>query len=310
MSDENSVEGNPKGFDLSKFEAEMNNEENPALNEQMRKEFEKLSEGSANIGSELRNPHTTSAVQEAIGRINSFQDSIKASSISDLDNKILEAMSGATGAASRAAADLQDRMRRLDIDGNTSFSRIAESLAEQQSTLDQIRLDRLETRPNFHDIRMPESPLVETNKRLERIEHRFDKISHVAETSAQTATELQLAAAEFLKDFKEAASKNDEAAAKAISLGKKAIWAAVLIPIVVFVAQIAANLIMPNFEEEAFQQTTTRLEAMFDAQQAGDAAQTQRIVDAIATADEAIAAAIKEGLEELRPPIDDVMVVE
>lgn len=119
-----------------------------------------------------------------------------------------------------------------------------------------------------------------------------------------------MAAAEFLKDFKEAASKNDEAAAKAISLGKKAIRAAVLIPIVVLFAQIAANLIMPNFEEEAFQQTTTRLEAMFDAQQAGDAAQTQRIVDAIATADEAIAAAIKEGLEELRPPVADVIVVE
>lgn len=47
-----------------KFDAEMNNEENPALNEQMRKELEKLSEGSANIGSELRNPHPTSAVQE------------------------------------------------------------------------------------------------------------------------------------------------------------------------------------------------------------------------------------------------------
>ena len=72
-------------------------------------------------------------------------------------------------------------------------------------------------------IHIPENPLVETNKRLERIEQRFDQISHVAETSAQTATELQLAAAEFLKDFKEAASKNDEAAADAIRLGKGAV---------------------------------------------------------------------------------------
>lgn len=217
----------------------------------------------------------------------------------------MDSLTGATGAAALAASGLQDRMRGLSIGEDTSFSRIAAGIAEQQSTLDQMHRDRLEIAPALRDIHIPENPLIETNKRLERIEHRFDQISHVAETSAQTATELQLAAAEFLKDFKEAASKNDEAAADAIGLGKKAMWAAVLIPILVFGAQIAANAYMPNREAEALQQTVIGLQTEIDALQAADAAQTQRLIDAIAASDEATAAAILEGLRELQAPAAD-----
>lgn len=346
--------GKSKGFDISKLGGEMSAEERAAANERMREQFKELTEGRAVMADALRGVGGASALQEAMGSVNSLQDAIKASGIGSIHEHVREAMSGlatsgiqdqlsaltgvgvmdhlsgertaveearkalgvlpegymdslsgATGAAALAASGLQDRMRGLGIGKDTSFSRIAAGIAEQQSTLDQMHRDRLEMAPVFRDIHIPENPLIETNKRLERIEHRFDQISHVAETSAQTATELQLAAAEFLKDFKEAASKNDEAAADAIGLGKKAMWAAVLIPILVFGAQIAANAYMPNREAEALQQTVIGLQTEIDALQAADAAQTQRLIDAIAASDEATAAAILEGLRELQAPAAD-----
>jgi hypothetical protein len=353
MSDEGSDNGKPKGFDISKLGGEMSGEERAAANERMREQFKELTGGRAVMADALRGVGGASALQEAMGSVNSLQDAIKSSGLGDIHEQVREAMSGlatsgiqdrltaltgglvmdhstsermaqearkalgtlpegymdnltgATGAAALAASGLQDRMRGLGIGENTSFSRIAAGIAEQQSTLDQLHRDRLEMAPVFRDIHIPENPLIETNKRLERIEHRFDQISHVAETSAQTATELQLAAAEFLKDFKEAASKNDEAAADAIRLGKKAMWAAVLIPILVFGAQIAANAYMPNREAEALQQTVIGLQTEIDALQATGAAQTQRLIDAIAASDEATAAAILEGLRELQAPAAD-----
>lgn len=353
MSDEGSDNGKPKGFDISKLSGEMSGEERAAANERMREQFKELTGGRAVMADALRGVGGASALQEAMGSVNSLQDAIKSSGLGDIHEHVREAMSGlatsgiqdrltaltgglvmdhstsermaeearkalgtlpegymdnltgATGAAALAASGLQDRMRGLGIGENTSFSRIAAGIAEQQSTLDQLHRDRLEMAPVFRDIHIPENPLIETNKRLERIEHRFDQISHVAETSAQTATELQLAAAEFLKDFKEAASKNDEAAADAIRLGKKAMWAAVLIPILVFGAQIAANAYMPNREAEALQQTVIGLQTEIDALQATGAAQTQRLIDAIAASDAATAAAILEGLRELQSPAAD-----
>ena len=158
--------------------------------------------------------------------------------------------------------------------------------------------------PTFRDIHIPENPLIETNKRLERIERRFDQISSVAETSAQTATELQLASAEFLKEFKEGASKNDAAAADAIRLGKRAMWAAIVIPFLVFGAQFAANTYLPNRETQALQQTITGLQTEIDELQAANAAESQRLIDAIAASNEATTAAILEGLRGLQTPAE------
>ncbi|SEQ30192.1 hypothetical protein [Thalassovita taeanensis] len=347
--DQNGGVSRPKGFDISKLEVEMSDEERAAADERLREQFKELSEGSAIMKDALRGIGGVGALQDAMASMNSFQDAIKASGINSIQDQVRDAMSGlaasgiqdhmsaltgagmdhlraereameearkaalgglpegymdsltgASGAAALAASGLQDRMRGLGLGEDSSFSRIAAGIAEQQSVLDQMHQDRLEVAPAFRDIHIPENPLIETNKRLERIERRFDQISQVAETSAQTATELQLAAAEFLKDFKEAASKNDEAAADAIQLGKRAMWAAIVIPFLVFGAQFAANAFMPNPQAEALQQTITGLQAEIDAMQAADAAQTERLIDAIAASDEATAAAILEGLRALQ----------
>lgn len=354
MSDDPDDE-QPKGFDISKLGVEMSDEERAAADEQLKSQFRELAEGGAMMKDALRGIGGVSALQDAMGSMNSLQDAIKASGITSMQDQINDAISGlatsgiqdhlsaltgagvmdhlnaerdaieearksvlgvlpegymdsltgASEAAALAASGLQDRMRGLGLGEDSSFSRIAAGIAEQQSVLDQMHQDRLEMSPALRDIHIPENPLIETNKRLERIERRFDQISHVAETSAQTATELQLAAAEFLKDFKEAASKNDEAAADAIRLGKGAVWAAILIPFLVFGAQIAANAFMPNRQADALQQTITGLQAEIDAMKAASAADTQRLIDAISASDEATAAAILEGLRQLQAPAAD-----
>ena len=240
-----------------------------------------------------------SAAQEAMAKLadiqglSAAQDAQKALGV--LPEGFMDTLAGTSA--------LHDRVRDLaGLGDDSSFSRIAAGLSEQQNILDSMHQDRADVSPALRDIRIPENPLIETNKRLERIERRFDQISTVAETSAQTATELQLASAEFLKDFKEAASKNDEAAADAIRLGKRAVWAAILIPILVFGAQIAANAFMPNREMQALQQTVVGLQTEIDELQAANAAETQRLIDAIAASDEATAAAILEGLRALQAP--------
>lgn len=367
MSDEDSGEKKSKGFDISKLNVEMSDEERATADERLREQFREMTEGSAVMKDALRGIGGVSALQEAMGSLNSVQDAIKASGIGSIQDAInasgitsmqdqvrdamsglatsgiqdhlstitgagvldhlnaehaamgearkaalgglpdgyMDSLTGATGAAALAASGLQDRMRGLGLGEDSSFSRIAAGIAEQQSVLDQMHQDRFEMSPALRDIHTPENPLVETNKRLERIEQRFDQISHVAETSAQTATELQLAAAEFLKDFKEAASKNDEAAADAIRLGKGAVWAAILIPFLVFGAQYAANTYLPNREAVALQEAVIGLQTEIDAMQAANAAQSERLIDAIAASDEATATAILEGLRALQPPAAD-----
>jgi len=334
MTDENSGDKKSKGVDISTLNVEMGNEDRATADERLRERFKELSEGRAVMKDALRGIGGVGGLQDAMSSMNRLDDTIKASAIGSIQDQVRDAMSGlatsgiedhfsnltgagvlpedymdnltgATGAAALAASGLQDRMSGLGLGDGSSFSRIAAGIAEQQSVLDRMHQDRFEVSPALRDIHIPKNPLIETNKRLERIERRFDQISHVAETSAQTATELQLAAAEFLKDFKEAASKNDEAAAAAIRLGKGAVWAAILIPFFVFGAQFAANAYLPNRQAEALQLTVTGLKTEIDAMQAASAADTQRLIDAIAASNEATTATILGGLRALQPPAAD-----
>ena len=337
MSDEDSGTGK-KGLDLSKLGLEMSDEERAAAEERLKEQFKELAGGKALMADALRDIGALSAAREAMAGLHGPGLRAAREAMAGLSNShgLSAAQEAAAGlhehgksAAQEArkalgvlpegymddllgtqslASGLHDRVRGLaGLGKDTSFSRIAAGLSEQQSILDSLHQDRFDVSPALSETQIPKNPLIETNKRLERIERRFDQISSVAETSAQTATELQLASAEFLKEFKEAASKNDEAAADAIRLGKRAVWAAILIPILVFGAQFAANTFMPNRETQALQQTVIGLQTEIDElQAAAAAAATQRLIDAIAASDEATAAAISEGLRGGQVPADAV----
>lgn len=92
MSDYSDDES-PKGFDISKLGVEMSYEERAAADEQLKRQFRELAEGGAMIKDALRGVGGGSALQDAMGSMNSLQDAIKASGIGSMQDQINDAMS-------------------------------------------------------------------------------------------------------------------------------------------------------------------------------------------------------------------------
>ena len=105
--DENGSENRPKGFDISKLEVEMSDEERAAADERLREQFKELTEGSAVMADALRGISGVSALQEAMGSVNSLQDAIKASGITSMQDQINDATSGL------ATSGIQDHLAAL-----------------------------------------------------------------------------------------------------------------------------------------------------------------------------------------------------
>lgn len=162
---------------------------------------------------------------------------------------------GAMDAAARAAGHLSaveeamrpfdginDRMKHLTelAGGQSAIGKVAQQIAEQQKAIDALRVPdifadlRTAEREHIHipALRMPElppNPILETNRRLERIERRFEEMQDVAANAATIANGLQAHAAEFLVKFEKAATDNDRSAGRAIRLGAIAILIAIAI---------------------------------------------------------------------------------
>lgn len=164
---------------------------------------------------------------------------------------------GAMGAAARAAGHLSaveeamrsfdginDRMKHLAelAGGQSAIGKVAQQIAEQQKAIDALRVPdgfadlHAAERDHIHvpPLRMPElppNPILETNRRLERIERRFEEMQDVAANAATIANGLQAHAAEFLVKFENAATDNDRSAGRAIRLGAIAILIAIAMPL-------------------------------------------------------------------------------
>lgn len=164
---------------------------------------------------------------------------------------------GAMGAAARAAGHLSaveeamrsfdginDRMKHLTelAGGQSAIGKVAQQIAEQQKAIDALRIPdsfadlHTAERDHIHmpPLRMPElppNPILETNRRLERIERRFEEMQDVAANAATIANGLQAHAAEFLVKFEKAATDNDRSAGRAIRLGAIAILIAIAMPL-------------------------------------------------------------------------------
>ena len=112
---ENGRVNRPKGFDISKLEVEMSEEERAAADERLREQFKELSEGSASIKDALRGIGGVGALQEAMASVNSFQDAIKAVELDSLQEAVL------------AQARVQDQFR--DATGGLATSGIQDHLS-------------------------------------------------------------------------------------------------------------------------------------------------------------------------------------
>jgi hypothetical protein len=140
--------------------------------------------------------------------------------------------------------DLEARMKTLGgIAGeNSSLGRLAEQIGAQKSAIDAMRLHETEI-PRIPELPpIPPNPIFETNRRLERIEERFEQMQVIATDAAEIATGLQGAAAEFLQKFEKAAADNDRTAARAIWIGVVAVFIAVAMP--------AAQIIYSEYRRE------------------------------------------------------------
>lgn len=146
--------------------------------------------------------------------------------------------------AMRSFGGINDRMKHLTelAGGQSAIGKVAQQIAEQQKAIDALRVpesfadlhaaerDHIHMRP----LRMPElppNPILETNRRLERIEQRFEDMQDVAANAATIANGLQAHAAEFLVKFEKAATDNDRSAGRAIRLGAIAILIAIAMPL-------------------------------------------------------------------------------
>lgn len=189
--------------------------------------------------------------------------------------------------------DLEARMKTLGgIAGeNSSLGRLAEQIGAQKSAIDAMRLHETEI-PRIPELPpIPPNPIFETNRRLERIEERFEQMQVIATDAAEIATGLQGAAAEFLQKFEKAAADNDRTAARAIWIGVVAVFIAVAMP--------AAQIIYSEYRREPSNgaEVQAALEAMQSELATMRNAQTvanDRLTEALATSDSETAAILRD----------------
>lgn len=189
--------------------------------------------------------------------------------------------------------DLEARMKTLGgIAGeNSSLGRLAEQIGAQKSAIDAMRLHETEI-PRIPELPpMPPNPIFETNRRLERIEERFEQMQVIATDAAEIATGLQGAAAEFLQKFEKAAADNDRTAGRAIWIGVIAVFIAVAMP--------AAQIIYSEYRREP--SNGAEVQAALEAMQAelSTMRNTQtiandRFTEALATSDSETAAILRD----------------
>ncbi|SEO21416.1 hypothetical protein SAMN04489859_104622 [Paracoccus alcaliphilus] len=189
--------------------------------------------------------------------------------------------------------DLEARMKTLGgIAGeNSSLGRLAEQIGAQKSAIDAMRLHETEI-PRIPELPpIPPNPIFETNRRLERIEERFEQMQVIATDAAEIATGLQGAAAEFLQKFEKAAADNDRTAARAIWIGVVAVFIAVAMP--------AAQIIYSEYRREPSNgaEVQAALEAMQSELTTMRNAQTvanDQLTEALATSDSETAAILRD----------------
>ena len=175
-------------------------------------------------------------------------------------------------------------------------SRLANAIRgieKQQSLLDDLSASTLEpTIPSIADMPIIENPIVETNRKLDRIEKQFSQISVIAKDSAQVATDLQAYAAEFLQKFEKAADDANQSGSKAIKVG----WLALAIAVVIGAGQIFAPTLIRDQEGEALRQTVVDLNAEISTLRAEQRAANDRMIEALVNSDRMVAIAISEAL--------------
>lgn len=179
---------------------------------------------------------------------------------------------------------------------DSALGKIANDIAAQKRTLDSwetrsLDVDRLAGAQPIHipELRIPQNPLVETNKRLARIESQFELISEVARESSQTAVGLQASAAEFLQKFEKAADDTNKSGSKAMLVA--------LIAVLITIFQTVSPYVLPDGDAAALRQTVSDLQGEISSMRADQSESSQRLLEALATGNHETAAAVRQAVE-------------
>lgn len=196
--------------------------------------------------------------------------------------------------------------------GNKKLADLAKNIARQHRVIEDMAKPPVDFAEPLGGISIPDlkNPIIETNERLERIERQFSQFQVIARESATIATGLQEAAAAFLQKFEAAAEKNDESADKAISVGRQAVWMAVLVPVVILGAQFLGTYVMQDPDTAVLQQSVADLRSELEALRESQKETTDRLIDAIEKSDAATAAALVSVVQGLSQPISDAPTIE
>lgn len=183
---------------------------------------------------------------------------------------------------------------------HSALGKVANEIASQQRSLDTLvgarahDIDRIYSMP---PLRIPENPLIETNKRLARIERQFEVVSEVARESAQTAVGLQASGAEFIQKFEKAATDTNKS-------GNKAMLVA-LVAVLITIFQTVSPFLLPDGDAVALRQSVEGLQAEISSMRAEQAETSQRLIDALAAGDRETAAAVREAMAPAVEPPND-----
>ena len=189
--------------------------------------------------------------------------------------------------------DIQERMRSvgLAVGEESSLKRLADQIAAQQIAIDATRLPEPQ-KPHIPKLApIPPNPIHQTNRRLERIEERFEEIHGIATNAAEIANGLQGAAAEFLQKFESAAENNDRAAKRAIRIG--------IIALIIALAMPAAQIFYSEYRREPnngaeAQAALEVVQAELAAMRAEHAAASKRLNEVLAKSGEETAVILRE----------------
>lgn len=283
-NDEESV----KGFDISKLGDESDDQVTKAL-----KSVKQFDDANPSLKA-MRDAWDTSRLSAAAKAAQSVS-----AKLDPMREQIAKAATLASPAREMAerikATGLHDRLGDISSLAGQG-SHLAEALRgieRQRSRLDELSESTFEpTTPTFPEIPVIENPIVETNRKLDRIEKQFSQISVIARDSAQVATDLQAYAAEFLQKFERAAEDANQSGSKAIKVGRLAL----AIAIVVGAGQIFAPTLIRDQEAEALRQTVVDLNAEISTLRAEQNEDNERLIEALANSDQATATAIFEAL--------------
>jgi len=300
MPDEGGKNG--KGFDISKLKAGDDNFASKALENSKR--FDEANPNLKAMRDSLDNGGLSAAAKAA--------QSMSAQ-LDPMREQIAKMATLATPARDMAerikATGVHDRLGDISVLAGQG-SHLAEALRgieRQRNLIDELSESTFEpTTPTFPEIPVIENPIVETNRKLDRIETQFSQISVIARDSAQVATDLQAYAAEFLQKFERAADDANQSGSKAIKVG----WLALAIAIFVGAGQVFAPTLIRDQEAEALRQTVVDLRTEISGLRADQSAASERLIEALELSDQEGISAISELIEALEAQVNTTSATE